>query len=429
MEAYNKLLALCLTSNTPGATTCHVEQFRDLEGQVNLDDNELIIDLFRGSLTRSLQGKFEYNPPVKRWEWYREVEEIDRQWMLLQQSAARHPNAGAPHINPSIWSTPTTQGAAPNRPLVPMTLGNPSRPNNQFLPHQMAQGLRKRGPTNASNSACHLCKGTGHWARDCPNKKLSDPMTPQPMGPKVMVTTEDLLEEGAPDSGDEQTVDPEAVNPDDLDFSKGKAVLELTGTVQEHPAHILANTSTGLSIVSEPFVSKYQITTKPTKPRLIHGVTGHQLAINSSATIQVTIGKYNLGVVEALVADTANYELILGYSELRRLKPTICWDMGQLEFEAQGQEGNKEGTEAATRSSWNWGYKHEVSRTCQSHGVTTKFNEKDHNIEKPKHPKVHGNEFILAECLIQAALEDGPIGFMLLDTPPSLLPTFGFVPT
>ncbi|UTT95246.1 hypothetical protein NDA17_001779 [Ustilago hordei] len=77
MEAYNKLLALCLTSDAPGATTCHVKHFRDLEGQVNLDNNELVIDLFRGSLTCSLQEKFERNPPMKRWEWYREVEEID----------------------------------------------------------------------------------------------------------------------------------------------------------------------------------------------------------------------------------------------------------------------------------------------------------------------------------------------------------------
>ncbi|KAJ1583848.1 hypothetical protein NDA15_007322 [Ustilago hordei] len=62
MEAYNKLLALRLTSDAPGAATHHVEQFRDLEGQVNLDDNELVIDLFRSSLTRSIQEKFERNP-------------------------------------------------------------------------------------------------------------------------------------------------------------------------------------------------------------------------------------------------------------------------------------------------------------------------------------------------------------------------------
>ncbi|SAM81820.1 related to retrotransposon protein [Ustilago bromivora] len=70
MEAYNKLLTLNLTSNAPGATTRHVEQFRDLEGQVNLDDNDLIINLFQGSLTHSLQEKFEWKPPVKQWGWY-----------------------------------------------------------------------------------------------------------------------------------------------------------------------------------------------------------------------------------------------------------------------------------------------------------------------------------------------------------------------
>ncbi|SAM62648.1 related to Gag-pol polyprotein [Ustilago bromivora] len=46
-----------------------------------------------------------------------------------------------------------------------------------------------------------------------------------------------------------------------------------------------------------------------------------------------------------------------------------------------------------------------------------------------KSVKLHGHEFILAEHLIQAALEDGPIGFMLLDTPPLSLLAFGFVPT
>ncbi|KAJ1028900.1 hypothetical protein NDA18_002923 [Ustilago nuda] len=67
MEAYNKLLALRLTSDAPGAATCHVERFRDLEGQVNLDDNELVIDLFHGSLTRSIQEKFERNPLSYAW--------------------------------------------------------------------------------------------------------------------------------------------------------------------------------------------------------------------------------------------------------------------------------------------------------------------------------------------------------------------------
>ncbi|SYW77519.1 uncharacterized protein UHO2_07448 [Ustilago hordei] len=267
MEAYNKLLALRLTSDTPGAATRHVERFRDLEGQVNLDDNELVIDLFRGSLTRSIQEKFERNPPGKRWEWYREVEEIDRQRMLLQHG--------------------------------------------------------------------------------------------------------------------------------------GKAVLELSGMVQDHPARILADTGAGLSIVSDSFISKYQIPTKPIKTRSIHGVTGHQLSINSSASMQVSIGTHNLGVVEASVADTADYDLILGFTELRRLKPTIQWDTGQLEFKTQEQDRPPRRPPEAARA-----------------GDLTM-----------RRPTLHGNEFVSAERILRAALEDGPIGFMLLEEPPSSLPAFGFVPT
>ncbi|SYW84160.1 uncharacterized protein UHO2_03357 [Ustilago hordei] len=335
MEAYNKLLALRLTSDAPGAATRHVERFRDLEGQVNLDDNELVIDLFRGSLTRSIQEKFERNPPGKRWEWYREVEEIDRQRMLLQQ------------VNP---------------------------------------------------------------------------LSSRPMGPKVMVTTADPFEE-ATDSGDgptgsTETGDPEAMDlssyqqpmdpdheeehdDDDDEGNVSKAVLELSGMVQDHPARILADTGAGLSIVSDSFISKYQIPTKPIKTRSIHGVTGHQLSINSSASMQVSIGTHNLGVVEASVADTADYDLILGFTELRRLKPTIQWDTGQLEFKTQEQDRPPRRPPEAARA-----------------GDLTM-----------RRPTLHGNEFVSAERILRAALEDGPIGFMLLEEPPSSLPAFGFVPT
>ncbi|UTT89454.1 hypothetical protein NDA17_006493 [Ustilago hordei] len=309
MEAYNKLLALRLTSDTPGAATRHVERFRDLEGQVNLDDNELVIDLFRGSLTRSIQEKFERNPPGKRWE-------------------------------------------------------------------------------------CH-------WARDCPSRRVN-PLSSRPMGPKVMVTTADPFEE-ATDSGDghtgsTETGDPEAMdlssyqqpmdpdheeehNDDDDEGNVSKAVLELSGMVQDHPARILADTGAGLSIVSDSFISKYQIPTKPIKTRSIHGVTGHQLSINSSASMQVSIGTHNLGVVEASVADTADYDLILGFTELRRLKPTIQWDTGQLEFKTQEQDRPLGETPEAARA-----------------GDLTM-----------RRPTLHG--------------------FMLLEEPPSSLPAFGFVPT
>ncbi|KAJ1041993.1 hypothetical protein NDA10_007500 [Ustilago hordei] len=300
MEAYNKLLALRLTSDAPGAATRHVERFRDLEGQVNLDDNELVIDLFRGSLTRSIQEKFERNPPGKRWEWYRE--------------------------------------------------------------------------------------GIGHWARDCPSRRVN-PLSSRPMGPKVMVTTADPFEE-ATDSGDGHTGSTETGDPEAMDLSSyqqpmdpdheeehdddddegnvSKAVLELSGMVQDHPARILADTGAGFS-----------------------------------ASMQVSIGTHNLGVVEASVADTADYDLILGFTELRRLKPTIQWDTGQLEFKTQEQDRPPRRPPEAARA-----------------GDLTM-----------RRPTLHGNEFVSAERILRAALEDGPIGFMLLEEPPSSLLAFGFVPT
>jgi hypothetical protein len=226
MEAYNKLLALRLTSDAPGVATRHVERFRDLEGQVNLDDNELVIDLFRGSLTRSLQEKFEQNPPKKRWEWYREVEEIDRQRMLLQQSSARHPNAVPPRLNPGNRPTPPAQGPPPARQPTqpysarqpaPTPTGNLNQPTSRLLPHQLAQGPKQGSAAPAGNNNCHVCKGIGHWARECPSRKL-DPLGSRPMGPKVMVATVDPFEE-ATDSGDGHTGSTETGEPEAMDLS------------------------------------------------------------------------------------------------------------------------------------------------------------------------------------------------------------------
>ncbi|KAJ1575391.1 hypothetical protein NDA15_001059 [Ustilago hordei] len=363
MEAYNKLLALRLTSDAPGAATHHVEQFRDLEGQVNLDDNELVIDLFRGSLTRSIQEKFERNPPGKRWEWYREVEEIDRQRMLLQQSSARHslPNATSPPLR--TGSRPNQSSIPIRQPTQPYPARSPAQATtqnlNRPLPHQPTQPLKQGSPAPSGINTCH-----------------------------VMVTTADPFEE-ATNSGDGHTGstemgDPEAMDlssyqqPMDLDHEEeehdddddegniSKAVLELSGMVQDHPARILADTSAGFS-----------------------------------ASMQVSIGTHNLGVVEASVADTADYDLILGFTELRRLKPTIQWDTGQLEFKSQEQDRPPRRPPEAARA-----------------GDLTM-----------RRPTLHGNEFVSAEHILRAALEDGPIGFMLLEEPPSSLLAFGFVPT
>ncbi|SPC66133.1 related to retrotransposon nucleocapsid protein [Ustilago sp. UG-2017b] len=217
MEAYNKLLALRLTSDAPGAATRHVEQFRDLEGQVNLGDNELTIDLFRGSLTRSIQEKFERNPPHELWEWFQEVEEIDRQRMLLQQASARHSqasNASFSGNRPIQSSIPVRQSASqsystrspqPHQPSQPYparhSTQNLPHSNNRPLPHQLTPAPKGTlAPSGGSNNTCHVCKGIGHWARDCPSRRV-DSLGSRPMGPKVMVVTKDPFDE-ATDSGD-----------------------------------------------------------------------------------------------------------------------------------------------------------------------------------------------------------------------------------
>ncbi|KAJ1038216.1 hypothetical protein NDA10_006570 [Ustilago hordei] len=313
MEAYNKLLALRLTSDAPGAATCHVEQFRDLEGQVNLDDNELVIDLFRGSLTRSIQEKFERNPPGKRWEWYQE------NWVSAKSKFDPHPTTHST-LSSSITITSNYTSNYTKPKPTPSSSSHPT--------------LEARKPCSI-----RLCTEMGD--------------------PEAM----DL-------SSYQQPMDPdheeEEHNDDDNEGNISKAVLELSGMVQDHPAQILADTGAGFS-----------------------------------ASMQVSIGTHNLGVVEASVADTADYDLILGFTELRRLKPTIQWDMGQLEFKTQEQDRPPRRPPEAARA-----------------GDLTM-----------RRPTLHGNEFVSAEHILQAALEDGPIGFMLLEEPPSSLLAFGFVPT
>ncbi|KAJ1581461.1 hypothetical protein NDA11_003779 [Ustilago hordei] len=204
------------------------------------------------------------------------------------------------------------------------------------------------------------CHGIGHWARDCPSRRVN-PLSSRPMGPKVMVTTADPFEE-ATDSGDghtgsTETGDPEAMDlssyqqpmdPDheeehDDDDNKGnvsKAVLELSGMVQDHPARILADTGAGLSIVSDSFIT-------------------------TEAQTHHTMGYGPAGVQDSGAGPTPR-------------RPPEAARAGDLTM---------------------------------------------------RRPTLHGNEFVSAERILRAALEDGPIGFMLLEEPPSSLPAFGFVPT
>ncbi|SYW74100.1 uncharacterized protein UHO2_00965 [Ustilago hordei] len=148
--------------------------------------------------------------------------------------------------------------------------------------------------------------------------------------------------------------------------------------VQDHPAQILADTGAGLSIVSDSFISKYQIPTKPIKTRSIHGVTRHQLSINSSASMQVSIGTHNLGVVKASVADTVDYDLILGFTELWRLKPTIQWDTGchgpgcSRSRRVMGSYGRSTGIEDLVDTSREHGRSAVSMETMDSYGLTCK---------------------------------------------------------
>ncbi|SOV01247.1 uncharacterized protein UDID_17609 [Ustilago sp. UG-2017a] len=373
MEAYNKLLALRLTSDAPGAATQHVERFRDLEGQVNLDDNELVIDLFRGSLTRSLQEKFERN-------WYREVEEIDRQRMLLQQASARHSqanNASSPGTRLIQSSIPvrrsatqpysTRSPAQPYQPPQPYPAQQPTQhlphSNNSPLPHQHTPAPKGTpAPSGGSNNTCHVCKGIGHWAKDCPSRRV-DSLGSRPMGPKVMVVTKDPFDE-ATDSGDGHSGNTEPEQ-EDMDLRPYQQHMDSDHEDEQDDGDDEGNVS-GSQILSS-----------------------------------VSIGTHNLGVVEASVADTADYDLILGFTELRKLKPTIRWDTGQLEFKTQEQDRPPRRPPEAARAG-------DLSM---------------------RRPTLHGNEFVSAERILQAALEDGPIGFMLLEVSPSSLPAFGFVPT
>ncbi|SNX85845.1 uncharacterized protein MEPE_04554 [Melanopsichium pennsylvanicum] len=276
VDAYNKLLALRLITDTPGAATRHVEQFRDLAAQCHMEDPEFVIDLFRGSLTRSLQEKFERNPPEDQWAWYREVEDIDRQ--------------------------------PPPRP----------RDDRRVVP----------GPTTFNSDACRVCGKTGHWQRNCPDAKPTV-YPARPSGPQMrahVVLESEKPQDGSPEEGDG------AEDHREDDGASGASVLELAGTVNHHPASILADTGAALSIVSAPFVRKYSITTKPIKNRTVHGVTGHSLTITSAADVDVVIGGQHLGMLKVAVADASDYNFILGYDELRRLQPRVHWDTGQLDF-------------------------------------------------------------------------------------------------
>ncbi|KAJ1599434.1 hypothetical protein NDA14_001956 [Ustilago hordei] len=246
MEAYNKLLALRLTSDAPGAATRHVERFRDLEGQVNLDDNELVMDLFRGSLTRSIQEKFERNPPGKRWEWYQE------NWVSAKSKFDPHPTT---HSTLSSSITITSN---------------------------YTSNYTKPKPTPSSSSHPTL-----EARKPCSIRLWSPQQTPLRRPPTQEMATQAVLRWVTP-----------------RPWTLAHTSNPWTSTMRRRSMMMMMMRETSVG----------------------------------SASMQVSIGTHNLGVVEASVANTADYDLILGFTELRRFKPTIQWDTGQLEFKTQEQD-------------------------------------------------------------------------------------------
>ncbi|SOV07048.1 uncharacterized protein UDID_18703 [Ustilago sp. UG-2017a] len=124
-----------------------------------MEDKDLVINLFQGSLTCSLQEKFEQNPPTSIWEWYREVEDIDHQQMMMQQSASRHPGAVTPRPDPVARLTPS--GPPQARPPGLVTSGALYQFGSQPLPPHLTQNLRPRDTTLQDSNTCHWCRGTG----------------------------------------------------------------------------------------------------------------------------------------------------------------------------------------------------------------------------------------------------------------------------
>ncbi|UTT89565.1 hypothetical protein NDA17_002831 [Ustilago hordei] len=162
--------------------------------------------------------------------------------MLLQQSLARHslPNATSPPLR--TGSRPIQSSIPIHQPTQPYPARSPAqattqatmlnRPTNRPLPHQPTQTSKQGSPAPSGINTCHVCKGIGHWARDCPSRRV-DPLSSRPMGPKVMVTTADPFEE-ATDSGDGHTGSTEMGDPAAMDLSPYQQSMDPDHEEEEH---------------------------------------------------------------------------------------------------------------------------------------------------------------------------------------------------
>ncbi|SAM85274.1 uncharacterized protein UBRO_20889 [Ustilago bromivora] len=236
------------------------------------------------------------------------------------------------------------------------------------------QNQRPRDNTPQDSNTCHWCRGTGHWARDCPSRKLPVSSTPRPSSPKVMVTMEDAPEE-------------ETSHKDD--------------SLTEEDLHDLYSVDQ-----AGPDLTQLSLANNPEKD--------HEEDEEGNSTNTVS-------------------DSFVWFSELRKLRRTIQWDTGQLEFKTPDQRvriGNPPWKPPKTiRTGVTQSVSTKSTRTRGTWLIPAKSTGKGPPDKDYETTKLHKHEFVSVEQLIQAALEDGPISFMLLDTLPLSLPSFGFVPT
>lgn len=208
VEAFNEIQRLKMPNDFPGTATKYVERFRDLNSRANIEDQGLSTHLFRTGLTRSILEKFERNPPTSLWGWYQEVEAIDHQRGVNQQSSRnegleraigrRLPVTGGLSMQPK--PNPTSTNPTPQRPLPPHLA--------QKLPARGTQG-----PSAMGNDTCHICKRPGHWAFHCPERVTPAGIRPSGPRPGVHAITSD---EGADHEAEE--LDHEQEEAENLDL-------------------------------------------------------------------------------------------------------------------------------------------------------------------------------------------------------------------
>lgn len=248
LDAFNEIQKLRMANDQPGTATRYVERFRDLDGRADMGDQELSMHLFRTGLSRTMQEKFERNAPASLWHWYQEVEAIDQQRGVNQQlTRAGQYDRDVQQRGGQVPMRPLLAGRtqAPASGLQHHGQGTP-KPQAQppaaarARPLHLAQRLPARStPTTVGSTTCYICKGTGHWANNCPNKTTHAVV--RPSGPRVganaVVLDHELDHLGEPDHIGQQA---DADLDDQGHLEANEADFDLEAAVRQDEYHVPA---------------------------------------------------------------------------------------------------------------------------------------------------------------------------------------------